>query len=176
MQILWTLYRAFFMIGALTFGGGYAMLPMLEREIVAKHKWATPGGNSGLLCHWPMHAGHYRGEHGDVRRVQAKGNHRRNRRYAGRRLAVDRHHYGNRRGAYKFHGCRLGAACLCGNPCCGLRADRRQRDQACEIQRQGMVAHCAGSRRVCARRTVRLLAGVYRGRLCAGQRCAWKEM
>ena len=41
MQILWTLYRAFFMIGALTFGGGYAMLPMLEREIVAKHKWAT---------------------------------------------------------------------------------------------------------------------------------------
>lgn len=41
MRILWTLYRAFFMIGALTFGGGYAMLPMLEREIVTKHKWAT---------------------------------------------------------------------------------------------------------------------------------------
>lgn len=41
MKILWELYRAFFMIGALTFGGGYAMLPMLEREIVSKHKWAT---------------------------------------------------------------------------------------------------------------------------------------
>lgn len=25
MQILWTLYRAFFMIGALTFGGGSAV-------------------------------------------------------------------------------------------------------------------------------------------------------
>ena len=41
MQVLWNLFRAFFTIGALTFGGGYAMLPMLEREIVNKHKWAT---------------------------------------------------------------------------------------------------------------------------------------
>ncbi|MBQ2977809.1 MAG: chromate transporter [Clostridia bacterium] len=41
MQLLWELYRTFFVIGALTFGGGYAMLPMLEREIVNKHKWGT---------------------------------------------------------------------------------------------------------------------------------------
>ena len=41
MKVLWDLFRAFFMIGAMTFGGGYAMLPMLEREIVAKHKWST---------------------------------------------------------------------------------------------------------------------------------------
>ena len=41
MRLLWELYRSFFMIGALTFGGGYAMLPMLEREIVSKHAWAT---------------------------------------------------------------------------------------------------------------------------------------
>ncbi len=41
MKVLWDLFRAFFTIGALTFGGGYAMLPMLEREIVSKHKWAT---------------------------------------------------------------------------------------------------------------------------------------
>ena len=41
MNILLDLYRAFFTIGALTFGGGYAMLPMLEREIVSKHGWAT---------------------------------------------------------------------------------------------------------------------------------------
>ena len=41
MNILWDLYRSFFTIGALTFGGGYAMLPMLEREIVHKHQWAT---------------------------------------------------------------------------------------------------------------------------------------
>ncbi len=38
---LWALYTAFFRMGALTFGGGYAMLPMIEREVVDKHKWAT---------------------------------------------------------------------------------------------------------------------------------------
>ena len=37
LDIFWT----FFKIGAMTFGGGYAMLPMLEREIVNKHKLGT---------------------------------------------------------------------------------------------------------------------------------------
>ena len=37
---LLNLYWAFFRIGAFTFGGGYAMLPMLEKEVVEKHKWA----------------------------------------------------------------------------------------------------------------------------------------
>ncbi|MCH5288212.1 MAG: chromate transporter [Christensenellaceae bacterium] len=41
MRELWELYRTFFTIGALTFGGGYAMLPMLERELVEKHQWVT---------------------------------------------------------------------------------------------------------------------------------------
>ena len=41
MKVLFDLFRAFFTIGALTFGGGYAMLPMLEREIVSRHKWVT---------------------------------------------------------------------------------------------------------------------------------------
>ncbi|MBE5776845.1 MAG: chromate transporter [Clostridiales bacterium] len=41
MKLLWDLYRTFFTIGAMTFGGGYAMLPMLEREVVNKRKWST---------------------------------------------------------------------------------------------------------------------------------------
>lgn len=41
MKELLNLYKAFFNIGAFTFGGGYAMLPMLEKEVVNKHKWAT---------------------------------------------------------------------------------------------------------------------------------------
>ena len=36
-----TLVWSFFKIGILTFGGGYAMLPMLQREIVEKQGWAT---------------------------------------------------------------------------------------------------------------------------------------
>ncbi len=41
MKELFELFKTFFTIGIMTFGGGYAMLPMLEREIVDKHKWAT---------------------------------------------------------------------------------------------------------------------------------------
>ena len=35
------LFASFFRIGLFTFGGGYAMLPMLERECVESHDWAT---------------------------------------------------------------------------------------------------------------------------------------
>lgn len=41
MKILWELYQAFFRIGLLTFGGGYAMLPMLKREVVDRYEWIT---------------------------------------------------------------------------------------------------------------------------------------
>lgn len=41
MKELWELFATFFKIGICTFGGGYAMLPMLEREIVNKHGWAS---------------------------------------------------------------------------------------------------------------------------------------
>lgn len=40
-ESLWTLFITFFKIGAVTFGGGYAMLPLLQREIVEKHNWCT---------------------------------------------------------------------------------------------------------------------------------------
>lgn len=40
-SIYFKLYVAFFKIGLFTFGGGYAMLPMLRKEVVDKHKWAT---------------------------------------------------------------------------------------------------------------------------------------
>ena len=35
-----SLYTSFFKIGLFTFGGGLAMLPMFEKEIVDKHKWS----------------------------------------------------------------------------------------------------------------------------------------
>lgn len=36
---LMPLFLTFFKIGAFTFGGGYAMLPLIQREAAAKHKW-----------------------------------------------------------------------------------------------------------------------------------------
>lgn len=41
MKEYWTLFRTFFRIGGLTFGGGYAMLPMLEKEVVERQGWVT---------------------------------------------------------------------------------------------------------------------------------------
>lgn len=41
MPLLLDLFCAFFRIGLFTFGGGYAMLPLLQREIVEKKHWAT---------------------------------------------------------------------------------------------------------------------------------------
>lgn len=41
MKELLHIYLKFFKIGAVTFGGGYAMLPILRREIVEKEGWVT---------------------------------------------------------------------------------------------------------------------------------------
>ncbi len=41
MPLLLDLFGTFFRLGAFTFGGGYAMLPMLQRELVEKKKWVT---------------------------------------------------------------------------------------------------------------------------------------
>lgn len=41
LKKLWNLYFIFAKMGAVCFGGGYAMLPILQREIVDKRGWAT---------------------------------------------------------------------------------------------------------------------------------------
>lgn len=41
MKQLLHLFCSFFKIGLFTFGGGYAMLPLLQDELVRKRKWTT---------------------------------------------------------------------------------------------------------------------------------------
>ena len=41
MKELWTLFITFAKVGVMTFGGGYAMLPILQREVVEDKGWAT---------------------------------------------------------------------------------------------------------------------------------------
>ena len=41
MKELIELFVAFARVGAFTFGGGYAMLPMLQKEVVESRHWAT---------------------------------------------------------------------------------------------------------------------------------------
>ena len=38
---LWRVFSSFFKIGAFTFGGGYAMIPLIQKEAVEKRKWIT---------------------------------------------------------------------------------------------------------------------------------------
>lgn len=41
MKELWDLFVTFARIGGFTFGGGYAMLPMLQKEVVEARHWTT---------------------------------------------------------------------------------------------------------------------------------------
>lgn len=41
MNIYLDLFLSFAKVGVLTFGGGYAMLPILQREVAENKKWAT---------------------------------------------------------------------------------------------------------------------------------------
>ena len=39
--MLWKLFVSFWKIGAFTIGGGYVMIPLMEREIVDRHGWLS---------------------------------------------------------------------------------------------------------------------------------------
>ncbi|MBR4629438.1 MAG: chromate transporter [Treponema sp.] len=43
IKTLWELFSIFFKIGLCTFGGGIAMLPILERDLVENRRWASEG-------------------------------------------------------------------------------------------------------------------------------------
>lgn len=40
-ELIWKLFSTFFRIGAFTFGGGYAMIPLIQRETVEENHWLT---------------------------------------------------------------------------------------------------------------------------------------
>ena len=46
VQLFWT----FFKVGAFTFGGGYAMLPILQRELLEKKQWITEEDLAGYYA------------------------------------------------------------------------------------------------------------------------------
>ena len=50
MNIYFEAFGIFFKIGAFTIGGGYAMVPLIENEIVTKRKWITQDDFINLLA------------------------------------------------------------------------------------------------------------------------------
>ena len=41
LKLYWQLFLTFFKIGGFTFGGGHAMIPLIQREAVENKKWIT---------------------------------------------------------------------------------------------------------------------------------------
>lgn len=50
MNALFQLFISFFKIGAFSFGGGYAMLPLIEEEVIHTHKWITSAEYIDILA------------------------------------------------------------------------------------------------------------------------------
>ncbi len=49
-SVLKALFLSFFKIGAFTFGGGYAMIPIIHREVVETHQWMSDDDMLDLLA------------------------------------------------------------------------------------------------------------------------------
>ena len=41
LAIYWNAFKTFFQIGAFTLGGGYAMISLIENEVVERKKWIS---------------------------------------------------------------------------------------------------------------------------------------
>ncbi|MBQ2718983.1 MAG: chromate transporter [Clostridia bacterium] len=50
LRELWKLFFTFFKIGAFTFGGGYAMISLIEDECVTKNQWMTHEEMADMLA------------------------------------------------------------------------------------------------------------------------------
>ena len=48
--MLWQLFRTFFRISAFTVGDGYAMIPLMQREVTERQHWIEPGEFLDLLA------------------------------------------------------------------------------------------------------------------------------
>ncbi|KIL40376.1 chromate transporter [Gordoniibacillus kamchatkensis] len=46
---LWEIFWTFLKIGPATFGGGYAMIPVIEKEVVGARQWVTPNEMTDVL-------------------------------------------------------------------------------------------------------------------------------
>lgn len=66
MKELISLFLTFARIGAFTFGGGYAMLPMLQREVVQSRKWATEDEVLDYFCHWAVYPRRHFRQYGNI--------------------------------------------------------------------------------------------------------------
>ena len=46
---MWGIFWSFLKIGAFTFGGGYAMIPLIQHEVINTRRWLSKGEFLDLL-------------------------------------------------------------------------------------------------------------------------------
>ena len=49
-MIFWELFMTFFVIGMFTIGGGYAMLSLIQTQVVTEHAWLTEGAFTDIVA------------------------------------------------------------------------------------------------------------------------------
>ena len=49
-MIFWELFTTFFVIGMFTIGGGYAMLSLIQNEVVTEHGWLSDGAFTDIVA------------------------------------------------------------------------------------------------------------------------------
>ena len=97
-MLLLDLFLTFAKVGVMTFGGGYAMLPILQREVVEKKKWATEAQLADYYAVGPC--------------TQPGGYPWRDHRHLGGGLSLHRHHPCHRRLFEQFYAPGGGSPCL----------------------------------------------------------------
>lgn len=50
LKLLIELFLTFFKIGPVTFGGGYAMIPLIEKEVIERRQWMKPEEIADILA------------------------------------------------------------------------------------------------------------------------------
>ena len=121
------LFLVFAKMGVMTFGGGMAMLPILQREIVEDRHWAT---EEELVDYYAT--GHHCRQHGYLYRPEAERNRRRDSGHAGHCIPVSGHYQYSGRADHQFFRSGMGAERLCRDSGLCLRADFQRRGQAAE--------------------------------------------
>ncbi len=51
-KMIGSLFTTFLKMGPFTFGGGYALIPVIEREIVEKRKWLQSEDVADIVAVW----------------------------------------------------------------------------------------------------------------------------
>ena len=117
-----SLFLTFAKVGVMTFGGGYAMLPILQREVVENKGWATDEELTDYFAIGQCTPGVIAVNTATFIGQKRRGHHRRHRGHPGRGVPVSYHHCGPGRGHRRvfpiWPGCSTplpgsGCACAC---------------------------------------------------------------